>query len=96
MAGARVTYRRRNGYNTTSNRTRIVKTPGGELRILHIKKRGTAPKCGDCGVKLPGRIGLLWEDMDEGWPSSAKACDHPRIKDEHEERSRRRSQMGFP
>lgn len=41
-------------YNTTSNRTRIVKTPGGELRILHIKKRGTAPKCGDCGNKLPG------------------------------------------
>ncbi len=41
-------------YNTTSNRTRIVKTPGGELRLLHIKKRGTAPKCGDCGIKLPG------------------------------------------
>jgi len=41
-------------YNTTSNRTRIVKTPGGELRALHIKKRGTAPKCGDCGSKLPG------------------------------------------
>ncbi|GJC80968.1 60S ribosomal protein L34-B [Colletotrichum liriopes] len=43
MAGNRVTYRRRNGYNTSSNLTRIVKTPGGELRILHIKKRGTAP-----------------------------------------------------
>ena len=41
-------------YNTTSNRTRIIKTPGGDTRILHIKKRGTAPKCGDCGVKLPG------------------------------------------
>ncbi|UQC77176.1 ribosomal protein L34e [Colletotrichum lupini] len=54
MAGNRVQYRRRNGYNTSSNLTRIVKTPGGELRILHIKKRGTAPKCGDCGVKLPG------------------------------------------
>ncbi|GJC96050.1 60S ribosomal protein L34-B [Colletotrichum higginsianum] len=54
MAGNRVTYRRRNGYNTSSNLTRIVKTPGGELRVLHIKKRGTAPKCGDCGVKLPG------------------------------------------
>ncbi|KAJ9134497.1 hypothetical protein NKR23_g10086 [Pleurostoma richardsiae] len=54
MANNRVTYRRRNPYNTTSNRTRIVKTPGGELRALHIKKRGTAPKCGDCGSKLPG------------------------------------------
>lgn len=41
-------------YNTTSNLTRIVKTPGGKLRTLHIKKRGTAPKCGDCHKKLPG------------------------------------------
>ncbi|KAK0637224.1 ribosomal protein L34e-domain-containing protein [Bombardia bombarda] len=43
MAPTRVTYRRRNPYNTTSNRTRIIKTPGGDTRILHIKKRGTAP-----------------------------------------------------
>ncbi|OJJ38972.1 hypothetical protein ASPWEDRAFT_36680 [Aspergillus wentii DTO 134E9] len=41
-------------YNTRSNQVRIVKTPGGELRYLHIKKKGTAPKCGDCGIKLPG------------------------------------------
>ncbi|KAK4124013.1 ribosomal protein L34e [Parathielavia appendiculata] len=54
MAPSRVTYRRRNPYNTTSNLTRVVKTPGGSLRVLHIKKRGTAPKCGDCGAKLPG------------------------------------------
>ncbi|KAJ2987839.1 hypothetical protein NUW58_g4290 [Xylaria curta] len=54
MADNRVTYRRRNPYNTTSNKTRIVRTPGGELRTLHIKKAGTAPKCGDCGIKLPG------------------------------------------
>ncbi|KAI1180058.1 60S ribosomal protein L34-B-like protein [Nemania sp. FL0916] len=54
MPDKRVTYRRRNPYNTTSNKTRIVRTPGGELRTLHIKKRGSAPKCGDCGVKLPG------------------------------------------
>ncbi|KAH6647242.1 ribosomal protein L34e-domain-containing protein [Truncatella angustata] len=45
MPNNRVTYRRRNP---------IVKTPGGELRALHINKRGTAPKCGDCGTKLPG------------------------------------------
>ncbi|KKA26184.1 hypothetical protein TD95_000111 [Thielaviopsis punctulata] len=50
----RVTYRRRNPYNTTSNLTRIVKTPGGKSRVLHIKKRGTAPKCGDCGNALAG------------------------------------------
>jgi ribosomal protein L34E len=41
-------------YNTRSNRTRVVKTPGGDLRLLHIKKRGTVPKCGDCGSKLSG------------------------------------------
>lgn len=41
-------------YNTISNKTRIIKTPGGELRYLHIKKKGTAPKCGDCGSKLAG------------------------------------------
>ncbi|CRG90214.1 60S ribosomal protein L34-B [Talaromyces islandicus] len=54
MANARLQYRRRNPYNTRSNRVRIIKTPGGNLRYLHIKKKGTAPKCGDCGVKLPG------------------------------------------
>ncbi|KAI0433946.1 60S ribosomal protein L34-B-like protein [Xylaria sp. FL1042] len=54
MADNRTTYRRRNPYNTTSNKTRIVRTPGGELRTLHIKKRPSAPKCGDCGIKLPG------------------------------------------
>lgn len=41
-------------YNTRSNKVRVVKTPGGKLRYLHIKKRGSPPKCGDCGVKLPG------------------------------------------
>lgn len=41
-------------YNTRSNKVRIIKTPGGELRYLHLKKKGTAPKCGDCGFKLPG------------------------------------------
>ncbi|PHH77022.1 hypothetical protein CDD80_994 [Ophiocordyceps camponoti-rufipedis] len=54
MANHRVTYRRHNPYNTRSNRTRVIKTPGGELRLLHIKKRGTVPKCGDCGAKLSG------------------------------------------
>lgn len=46
--------RRRVSYNTKSNKVRIIKTPGGELRYLHIKKKGTAPKCGDCGIKLAG------------------------------------------
>jgi ribosomal protein L34E len=41
-------------YNTVSNRVRVIKTPGGHLRYLHVKKKGTAPKCGDCGSKLTG------------------------------------------
>lgn len=54
MAATRLQYRRRNPYNTRSNKVRIVKTPGGKLRFLHIKKRGSPVKCGDCGSKLPG------------------------------------------
>ena len=50
----RVTLRKRQPYNTTSSRRRIVKTPGGVLRYHHIKKLPTAPKCGDCGSKLSG------------------------------------------
>merc|ERR1711939_653194 len=50
----RVTLRTRKSYNTKSNRRRIVKTPSGELRYHHIGKLATAPKCGDCGTKLPG------------------------------------------
>lgn len=30
------------------------KTPGGRLVYLYVKKRGTAPKCGDCGSKMNG------------------------------------------
>ena len=47
-------------YNTRSNKTRIVKTPGGELRLLHLKKKASAPKCGDCGIKLPGVSTLFY------------------------------------
>ena len=34
----RVTLRKRQPYNTTSNRRRVVKTPGGKLVLHHIKK----------------------------------------------------------
>lgn len=50
----RLTYRRRLGYNTRSNRVRVVKTPGSRLIFHHLKKAGTSVKCGDCGVALPG------------------------------------------
>jgi hypothetical protein len=44
-----------------------VKTPGGSLRYLHIKKAGTAPKCGDCGIKLPGVSALIAHSRSEDW-----------------------------
>ena len=56
----RVTLRKRQPYNTKSNRRRVVKTPGGKLVYHHLKKRGTAPKCGDCGIALPGVCSRLF------------------------------------
>ena len=50
----RTTYRRRLSYNTKSNKTRVIKTPGGKLQVLHLKKRTATPKCGDCGTTLSG------------------------------------------
>nr|6WOO_g Chain g, eL34 [Saccharomyces cerevisiae] len=50
----RVTFRRRNPYNTRSNKIKVVKTPGGILRAQHVKKLATRPKCGDCGSALQG------------------------------------------
>ncbi|EDQ91620.1 uncharacterized protein MONBRDRAFT_35008 [Monosiga brevicollis MX1] len=50
----RLTYRRRLSYNTRGNRRRVVKTPGGTLSYLYVKKPVSAPKCGDCGLKLQG------------------------------------------
>jgi large subunit ribosomal protein L34e len=50
----RVSYRRRCSYNTKQNKTRVIKTPGSVLRVLHIHKKPSAPKCGDCGLALPG------------------------------------------
>ncbi|VDP92143.1 unnamed protein product [Echinostoma caproni] len=32
----------------------MVKTPGGRVVYIYVKKRGTFPKCGDCKTKLPG------------------------------------------
>ncbi|KAG5442562.1 hypothetical protein CRM22_004526 [Opisthorchis felineus] len=50
----RLTLRRRLSYNTNSNKRKKVKTPGGRIVYIYIKKRGTVPKCGDCKTKLPG------------------------------------------
>lgn len=55
-------------YPTRSNKNRIVKTPGGKLRYQHLKKRGSPPKCGDCGMKLPGvrEINYISNDGENG------------------------------
>merc|ERR1712232_1159709 len=50
----RVTYRRRHSYNTKSNKTKIVKTPGGKLTVHYRTKAAKGPRCGDCGTSLPG------------------------------------------
>ena len=58
----RVTLRKRQPYNTNSNRRRVVKTPGGKLVYHHLKKPASAPKCGDCGISLPGvRYHATWK-----------------------------------
>eukprot|EP00792_Barthelona_sp_PAP020_P007220 TRINITY_DN3125_c0_g1_i6.p2 TRINITY_DN3125_c0_g1~~TRINITY_DN3125_c0_g1_i6.p2 ORF type:complete len:106 (-),score=10.03 TRINITY_DN3125_c0_g1_i6:42-359(-) len=51
---ARVTYRRRTAYNTPSNKTRIVKTPGGRFVVQHIEKKASPKVCGHCNRNLSG------------------------------------------
>merc|ERR1712134_137366 len=50
----RITYRRRLAWNTSSNKRKISKTPGGKLVFLYTGKRGTVTKCGDTGKALQG------------------------------------------
>lgn len=50
----RCTYRRRKSFNTASNNVRKVKTPGGELKLHYVGKKGSGPRCGDCKKKLHG------------------------------------------
>ena len=50
----RCTYRRRKSFRTASNAVRKVKTPGGELVLHYMGKKGSGPKCGDCKGKLSG------------------------------------------
>merc|ERR1711872_1148082 len=42
----RLTLRRRLSYNTTSNKRRIVRTPGGRLVYQYLKKRGKVANAG--------------------------------------------------
>ncbi|KAF4516936.1 hypothetical protein B566_EDAN008025 [Ephemera danica] len=50
----RLVYRRRLSYNTTSNRRRVVRTPGGRLVYQYLKKPKKAPRCGQCKERLRG------------------------------------------
>ena len=50
----RCTYRRRKSFATASNAVRKVKTPGGELVLHYMGKKGNGPACGDCKKRLQG------------------------------------------
>lgn len=50
----RVTYTRRHAYHTQSNKAKVIKTPGGKLVAHYHKKSAKGPRCGDCGISLPG------------------------------------------
>ncbi|KAK2196150.1 bifunctional Ribosomal protein L34e [Babesia duncani] len=50
----RVVYRRRCKYNTASNKTKRIKTPGGRVLLQKALKTSGKPKCGDCKKVLPG------------------------------------------
>merc|ERR1711915_747094 len=52
----RLTLRKRSSYNTTRNKRRIVRTPGGRLVYLYLKKRGKRSSCGNCKKELSGTI----------------------------------------
>ncbi len=50
----RLVYRRHNNYKTRSNKTKVVKTPGGKLTLHVISKASKGPRCGDCKTRLHG------------------------------------------
>lgn len=50
----RLTFRRRHSYNSPSNKTRRVRTPGNRVVMQYRKKCGKGVRCGDCGRVLPG------------------------------------------
>ena len=54
MPDNRVTRVGRKPYNTKSNKTRPIKTPGGRLVAQKITKKTKGPKCSDCGCSLHG------------------------------------------
>ncbi|OQV13710.1 putative 60S ribosomal protein L34-A [Hypsibius exemplaris] len=43
-------------FGDLSNKHKIVKTPGGRLTYIYLKKLATPARCGDCKRDLPGVI----------------------------------------
>ena len=50
----RLTYRRKNNFNTRSNKVKKVKTPGGKLAYQMVKKQASGPRCVDCKGQILG------------------------------------------
>jgi len=50
----RVTLRKRCSYNTKSNKTKKVKTPGNKLLVHYVKKISKGPHCKESGKRLSG------------------------------------------
>merc|ERR1712014_40756 len=62
----RVNYRRRHSYSSRSNKTKLVKTPGGKLSIQYRTKRSSPPICPLSGQRLNGLSSLR--------PAEKKRC----------------------
>jgi large subunit ribosomal protein L34e len=54
MPDSRYTRKGRHSYNSRSNKTRPVRTPGGKLVAQIITKRSKGPKCSDCKCAIHG------------------------------------------
>ena len=54
MVIRRVTYRKKNTYNTKGNKIKVLRTPGGKLTIKYRKKRVSGLTCADTGENLNG------------------------------------------
>lgn len=50
----RLQFRRHCSWNTNSNKSRTVRTPGGRLTYLVAAKKARGPRCGDTKKKLQG------------------------------------------
>jgi len=61
----RLTFRRQNPYKTRSNRTKVVKTPGGKLTLRHIRKPASRVKSssGELILGIPAVRPVLYKRL---------------------------------